>query len=68
MPYEPTQGVIVNGAIIDADDLANEFQAISLFSKEVETKVDNNSQAAIDTSKKYTDAQVAGIIVDGGTF
>lgn len=68
MAYEPTQGVIVNGRIIDADDLMNEFTAISVATKENSAKAETVAKQAEEAAKTYSDGKLAEFKVDGGTF
>ncbi|AHK11867.1 hypothetical protein CHOED_07 [Vibrio phage CHOED] len=69
MAYNVTPGTIVNGRIIDAVDLLNEFTAISIASKDAESKIEDAKAAAIQDSKTYTDTTLAAeTIIDGGTF
>lgn len=68
MAYEPTKGIIVNGRIIDADDLMNEFTAISVATKENSTKSTTEAEQARVDAVKHTDDKFSALNIDGGTF
>lgn len=68
MAYTPTKGVFVNGRIIDADDILNEFTAISIATKENSEASKTLSEAAKKEATDYTDNQLISLKVDGGTF
>lgn len=66
--YTPTQDKFVNGSVADADDLTNEFQAISQAFDTTDSKLD---AAVQEVDKKIDDLSkgvLQGVSVDGGEY
>lgn len=68
MSYKPQQGLFVNGRIADANEVLNEFNAISVSIAETENAIAAKTAEAQKASQDYTDKQLADTTVDGGTF
>lgn len=68
MAYNPTQGVIVDGRIIEAADLMNEFTAISVATKENAANATTAAAKAREEAIQHTDDAFAQFNIDGGTF
>lgn len=70
MSYNPTQGVIVDGEIIEADDLMNEFNAIAVETNALASQISTQAAQTEQAAKSYTDTTVAAAVatIDGGTF
>lgn len=68
MSYTPTQGLFVNGRVADADEILNEFGAISGAISEVASEVEAKTLESTTESKEYTDNKLTQLNIDGGTF
>lgn len=67
--YTPTQGKIINGRVADADDIMNEFSAISQTFQSAQDETEKKLQETLEAAKTHTTEAMAGIQnIDGGTF
>lgn len=66
--YNVSQGVFVDGSIIDAKDFLNEFGAVSSEMASMDNDLKNKIAEAIIESKKHADANIATLVVNGGSF
>lgn len=66
--YIVSQGVFVDGSIIDAKDFLNEFGAVAaeMATSHSDLKIQIATVSA--TSKKYTDDSIKTLNIDGGSF
>lgn len=68
MAYTPTQGVFVDGEIIDAADFNTEFALISSGMAQDKSELEAAISQALFDAKAYTDSELDAFVVDGGVF
>lgn len=68
MAYTPTQGVFVDGAIIDAADFNTEFALISSGMAQDKDELTQAISDSLNSANQYTDSAIAALNFDGGTF
>lgn len=68
MAYTPTQGVFVDGEIIDASDFNTEFALISTGMAQDKSELEDAITQALADAKTYTNQAIDNLIIDGGTF
>lgn len=66
--YQVSQGVFVDGSIIDAKDFLNEFGFVGSEMATMDSDLKNKIAAGIIEAKQHADANITNLVVDGGTF
>lgn len=66
--YQVSQGVFVDGSIIDAKDFLNEFGFVGSEMAAMDSDLKNKIAAGIIEAKQHADDNITNLVVDGGTF
>lgn len=66
--YKVSQGVFVDGSIIDAKDFLNEFGAVASEMASMDSALSLKISTVEATAKQYTDNKINTLNIDGGSF
>lgn len=66
--YQVSQGVFVDGSIIDAKDFLNEFGAVASEMASMDSALNTKIATSTAESKDYTDNKINTLAIDGGSF